>query len=219
MASSLSDTFGDRPQKESQSGASARVDPPGLEFVRAVKELLEMGAAVMENPMVSEFITSTYQGLMSLADDSYPGNDIEWHDSLAQQTEHDPEEDDEEVDPDEEESDDFDDEDTDSLDAPDDDHPDDEDDYEGDGESDDPPEEQPPTDDEEEPSEEDLDDDAFADDEPEEDADVEENDVDDDDESPKAKKMMTKLVTSLKGLSNEFQRFNAEYRRMKGKVD
>jgi hypothetical protein len=233
MPSSPPETFGERPQKEPQSGSGSRVDPPGLEFVRAVKELLEMGAAVMENPSVSDFITSTYHGLMDLADDSYPGNDIEWHESLSQESESDPDEDDPQ---DDEEDDDFDehdadaddDEDPESLDDPDDGLDDEEEDDYDDDEVHRPgrPRSKPISEDDE-PVEDDQDGDDLtpddsedaSDDEDEEGDDALEDDDEDQVKNPKSRKMMAKLVTSLKGLSSEFQRFNNEFRRMKGKVD
>jgi|GEM_PF-4994491 len=229
MASSLPETFGERPQKEPQSGSGARVDPPGLEFVRAVKELLEMGAAVMENPSVSDFITSTYHGLMDLADNSYPGNDIEWHESLSQQSDTDPEADDVQDDEDDGEfGEDDDDEDAESLDDADDGLDDEEEDDYDDDEVHRPgrPRSKPVSQDDE-PVEDDQDGDDLAPDDSEdasEDEDEEGDDaLEDDDEdqvnNPKSRKMMAKLVTSLKGLSSEFQRFNNEFRRMKGKVD
>ncbi len=229
MASSLPEAFGERPQKESQSGSGARVDPPGLEFVRAVKELLEMGAAVMENPSVNDFITSTYHGLMDLTDDSYPGNDIEWHESLSQPNDIDPEEDDSQDDQDDDDfGDDDDDEDAESLDEADDGLDDEEEDDYDDDEVHRPgrPKTKPISQDDE-ANEDDQDGDDLT---PDDSEDASEDDdeeggeaLEDDDEvrvkNPKSRKMMAKLVTSLKGLSSEFQRFNNEFRRMKGKVD
>lgn len=68
------------------------MDPPGLEFLKALKELLEMGKTAIENPQILSYIKSTYKTARDVCQAAYSDSNLNWDDQLSSE---DPEEEEE----------------------------------------------------------------------------------------------------------------------------